>query len=72
VITVVPGDIPKTIPVSEPTVATDVALLVHTPPGTLFVSVSNAPTHTPEEPVITPGAAVTVTVNVAKQVLGKV
>lgn len=65
----VPGVNPLTSPVAEPTVATPVALLVHSPPpGDDKVVVD--PTHTFRLPVIGDGADITVTVIVVLQPLG--
>lgn len=60
---------PDTIPVAEPTVATDVLLLLHVPPLTALPSVELPPTHTLDVPVIVPadGALFTVTTAVAEQ-----
>jgi hypothetical protein len=62
----VPGAIPDTIPVL-PTVAIDVLLLLHTPPGAVLLSAIVAEVFTTEGPVIVPatGRAVTVTIVVA-------
>lgn len=58
---------PDTIPVAEPTVATDVLPLLHVPPLTALPSVELPPMHTLDVPVIVPadGAPFTVTTAVA-------
>lgn len=62
-IVTLPAATPLTTPVPAPTVATDVLLLVHVPPGVVFVKVVAEPAHTVEEPgVIADGRAATVTV----------
>jgi hypothetical protein len=48
-----PPDTPVTIPVA-PTVAIEVLLLLHTPPGVPSVNVVDAPTHTLDAPEIVP------------------
>lgn len=58
---------PSTSPVSEPTVATAVLLLLQLPPVIEFTSVIVAPLHTVVGPVIGPGARFTVTTAVTKQ-----
>jgi hypothetical protein len=45
-----PPDTPVTIPLTEPTVAIDVLLLLHVPPATESVNANVAPAHT-EQPV---------------------
>ena len=61
-IVTLPAATPLTTPVPAPTVATDVLLLVHVPPGVVFVKVVVAPAHTDEEAgLMTGGAAMTVT-----------
>ena len=60
----VPLEIPFTIPVAEPTVATGVKLLNHVPPGEASLSVMVPPTPTVELPNIA-GAAFAVTTKVA-------
>ena len=62
-----PGATPHIIPVAEPIDALVVGLQVHTPPATLFVSGTQSTTHILEGPMITPGAAETVTVTDAAQ-----
>jgi len=68
----VPAAIPLTRPVFEPTVASNVLLLVHVPPPELFVSVVVAPTHTVLAPPIVAGEVFTVTLVTAKQPEGTV
>ena len=64
----VPGpEIPLTIPVDAPIVATAVLLLLHVPPATVLLSVILDPTHTADVPVIAAGIAYTVTVAYATQ-----
>ena len=53
----VPGDTPVTEPVSEPTVATDVLLLLQVPPATASLSVITEPAITVLAPEIVVGAA---------------
>ena len=57
----VPAATPVTIPV-EPTVAIDVALIVHVPPGELLLSIVVDPGHKLISPVIAPGGGLTTTV----------
>jgi hypothetical protein len=59
-----PRAIPVTIPVEEPTVAIEVLLLVHTPPGEVLDKVIAPPIQAPDEPVLAVSAA-TFTVAVA-------
>ena len=59
---VVPGFIPVTTPVNEPTVAILVKLLLQVPPLAVSASGVVAPTHTLKSPVMTPAELVTVTV----------
>jgi hypothetical protein len=56
----VPEITPVSTPVSEPISATDVELLVHTPPGTASVSVSVDNVHAVDPPLIADGVALTV------------
>ena len=56
----VPAATPVTIPVVDPTVATDVAELAQVPPAVPSVSVIVAPTHTVPLPDIAAGEEVTV------------
>jgi hypothetical protein len=67
----VPGAIPDTIPVKEPTVAMVGALLVHPPPPPSVKAVVE-PTHTRGVPPIAGGEDITVTVDVATQPAGVV
>jgi hypothetical protein len=62
VITDVPADMPLTIPVLNPIVATPVLLLVHVPPPTPSLKDRALPIHTVATPPITVGDALTVTV----------
>ncbi len=65
----VPADTPVTIPVAEPTVATDVAEEAHVPPEAVLVSVVLAEGHTVAVPDIVPALTVfTVTILVAEVV----
>lgn len=57
---VVPMAAPNTVPLEEPIEAIAVALEVQVPPPELLPNVVVAPTHTFGEPVITPGASITV------------
>jgi hypothetical protein len=65
VISVVPELRLVTIPVEGSIVAAVVLLLVHVPPEGELESVVVYPVHTPNEPVIAPGRALTVTTAVA-------
>jgi hypothetical protein len=67
VIMLVPAARPLTIPVSEPMVATDNALLLHVPPSEVLLNVPVAPAHTLREPPIADGNGLTVTVSVVEQ-----
>ena len=67
-IVAVPLPIPETIPDKEPTVATELLLLVHVPPGAMLLSVIELPVHTVELPVIGAIAGIIVMVLVAGQV----
>jgi hypothetical protein len=74
-IVVIPAAIPVTMPVDAPTVPAAGALLDHTPPDTLLLSVTVDAAQTEEVPVLVPatGEAITVTTPVALQpVLGAV
>lgn len=56
----VPAEMPVTSPVVEPTVATDVLLLVHdTPPDVLLDSVVVLPSHSDAVPVMAAGSGST-------------
>ena len=62
----VPPETPLTIPEVLPTVAMPVAVLIHTPPGTVSPNVVVLPAHTVSTPVMGAGGAGTVfTVNMA-------
>jgi hypothetical protein len=69
---VVPGTMAVTIPVTEPTVAMDVLLLVHVPPVVALVNVEAVPAHRFITPVIAVGSAYTVTMAVAAHPVGSV
>jgi hypothetical protein len=56
-----PADTPDTTPVPL-IVATDMLLLLHTPPGVPSVNVVVAPTHTPDAPAIVPATGIGLTV----------
>ncbi|WP_345078726.1 hypothetical protein [Nemorincola caseinilytica] len=66
-IRLVPTETAVTMPVLDPTVAIDVALLVHVPPVVAEDNVVVAPIHTDRVPVIVAGAAITVTIAVLMQ-----
>ena len=68
-ITTFPAETPVTIPVEEPTVATDGDEPDHVPPDVALVKVTVVPAQTDEAPLIAPTAVEvdTVTVRVAKQ-----
>jgi hypothetical protein len=66
VITVVPGIRLYTTPVDEPIVATERFELLHVPPATASLSVTEAPAHTVDGPAIRPGVVTTFTVTVEK------
>lgn len=70
-ITAVPADIPETIPEREPTSAIAI-LLLDQAPAPEAVSAAVLPAHTDEDPEITEGEGLTVTVTVVKQPPGKV
>ena len=57
-----PVEIPETIPVDEPMVATEVLLLLHMPPGVASESVVVVPAHKLVAPVIAAGTGFTVNV----------
>ena len=59
---VIPPDMPETVPVVEPTEATDGAALVQVPPVTAFASPNELPTQTGVLPVIAAGTGFTVTI----------
>jgi hypothetical protein len=64
---VVPLDTPPATPVPEPTVATEVLLLLHEPPEVALVSVVVLPIQMLVDPPIAAGLALTVTVVVTRQ-----
>jgi hypothetical protein len=59
VMTALPGAVPVTMPVSEPTAATAVLLLLHVALPPLLVSVVAVPVHTVRAPLITGMSTVT-------------
>jgi hypothetical protein len=67
VIVTIPEPAPVTMPVEDPTVATDVALLLHVPPNVASVKVVVALVQTVDAPPIVAGRAFTVTVLIAMQ-----
>ena len=67
-----PAAIPLTTPVPEPTVASDVLLLLHVPPVVASLKVVVEPIHTLATPVIDAGFGLTVTPNTAVQPAGSV
>jgi hypothetical protein len=67
VITVRPDVLPVTIPVEEPIVATDGALLTHVPPGVRSLSVAVDDWQADNGPLITAGKLLTVKVAVDEQ-----
>ena len=71
-IVAVPADTPLTIPVSDPTVAVSILLLLHAPPGTTSVNIKLAPAQTTDAPVIGPGDKLTVIEVVVAQPVGSV
>jgi hypothetical protein len=69
--TEVPVAIPKTTPLAEPIVATDVLLLLQVPPVTASLRVVVAPAHKEVVPVMAVGTGLTVIVVVTAQPLDK-
>ena len=67
----VPDDMPVTMPVEEPTVATDPLLLLHAPPEVVSFKLSGAPAQTGLEPVIA-ASGLMVIVNVLRQPVANV
>jgi hypothetical protein len=67
VIAAVPEVTPFTTPLVEPTVATEVLLLVQLPPNVASLKVRVELTHTAEPPVIPAGIELTVAVAVVAQ-----
>jgi hypothetical protein len=67
VMTAEPPPTPVTTPLTIPTEATDVLLLVHRPPGAEFAREVVDATHTTGAPVIAGGSGLTVTSAVIKQ-----
>ncbi len=61
-----PAAIPDTRPLEDPTVATDVLLLVHAPPVTALLNKVVDPTQTLAVPLIVPGEEITETMVVAR------
>lgn len=68
----VPKEIPVTIPVETPHVATDGLLLLQVTPGVAELNVDVPPTQILSIPVIGAGSAFTVTTAIATQPVGKV
>jgi len=68
----VPGLMPVTTPVDEPTAATAMVPLLHVPPDGLQASAVVPPTQTVNVPVIGPGDATTTMVMETEQPVGKV
>ena len=62
----VPPDMPETMPVDEPTVATDPLLLLQAPPEVVSFKFNVVPAHIGVEPAIAVNG-LTVTVNVRRQ-----
>ena len=60
VILLVPAATAATVPVELPTVATEVAALIHVPPDVLLLNVALPPTQADNVPVIADGNALTV------------
>ena len=69
IITVVPAFKPATMPVADPTDATEVLLLLHVPPAGSPLSVADNPAHTLLLPVTGSGNGFTVTTFVVTAVL---
>lgn len=67
-----PAATPVTTPVAEPTVASNVLLLVHTPPEVASDNVVDDPTQTLLAPLIALGFVFTVIGDVTKHPLGTV
>jgi hypothetical protein len=67
----VPVETLVTIPEEEPTVATEVLLLLHVPPLYVSPSVMAYPRHTEEAPVMAAGCKFIVTVVVARHPVGR-
>lgn len=65
VIVAVPANIPLTMPVPDPTLATAVLLLAHVPPPTELLNVLVVPSHTFITPVMAGGGGFIVAVAVA-------
>ena len=62
-----PPPTPVTTPLSEPTEALAVLLLLHEPPETASVNVITEPAHTEAAPLMEPGTELTDTIVVAVQ-----
>jgi hypothetical protein len=62
-----PGETAVTIPVSEPTVAIEVLLLLQVPPGVILLKFAVVPTQADKGPVIRAGSGFTVITAVAMQ-----
>jgi len=69
---VVPAIVPLAIPEDGSIVATELLLLLHTPPLNALLNVVIRPVHTDDTPVIAPGVVLTVMPIVAVQPVGKV
>jgi hypothetical protein len=72
VISDVPADMPVTIPVEKPIVATPVLLLVQPPPPTPSLRVISDPAHTVAGPLMAVGDGLTDTVVVTRQPVGNI
>ena len=59
-IVAMPADTPLTKPVDEPTVATDISLLLHTPPGVVLLNVNTPPEQRLPVPVIGDNALIVI------------
>jgi hypothetical protein len=70
--TEVPALKPDTKPLSEPTMATTVLLLLQMPPAVEVLRVVVLPTHTAVMPVIAAGSGLTVIIVVVRQPVPKV
>jgi hypothetical protein len=65
----IPDVTPVTTPLAAPTVAIAAFALLHTPPGTLLVSVTGQPAHPVAGPAIEAGTPLTVTSAVVIQLV---
>ena len=66
----VPTPAPFTIPVLDPTVATNELLLLQVPPGVASVKTDEVPVQMPVLPVMPAGRSFTVTIVVVKHPVG--